>query len=191
MTKKAVVTMSISGVSETVKRLKNAEKAADTGAREAASRVADIICESANNSFARALYAGVNDAYVYKTGNQYTYWAQAAGKAAPFIEFGTGMFHGGHPNTHVVRTGPIAEHYGPVGLGEYGKGLGKNDYWVYRGDPGNAGWVLTDRKGNMRQGLAMTSGTQAQGPMYFAARTARMKVGNVVREIEGEYLGRL
>ena len=85
---------------------------------------------------------------------------QAEGDAVCFIEFGAGVHHNGkepYPN----RPKEVAK------IGEYGKGRGKRDTWVYIDEDGKH----------------FTHGNPAAMPMWFATKEMEMSVERIVREV--------
>lgn len=60
--------------------------------------------------------------------NAYAWRIVGDGDQFPFVEFGAGV----HFNDEDVA--PERYDYGMVGIGEYGAGRGKNDYWYYNGE---------------------------------------------------------
>lgn len=95
--------------------------------------------------------------------NGVVYTVKAAGKDIAFIEFGAGVhFNGGGDPYHEKRLDGI------VGIGQYGKGYGKRDSWVYNGDDGKP---------------RITVGTPEQPGMYLTAKEMRSKITEIAREV--------
>lgn len=88
------------------------------------------------------------------------------GKDLLFIEFGAGVYYngnsGGSPH-------PLGKELGYT-IGSYGKGQGKNDFWFYYADSGEA---------------VMSHGTKATMPVYNAALEIRNKIHRIAREVFG------
>ena len=89
------------------------------------------------------------------------------GKDLLFIEFGAGVHYngnlGGSPH-------PKGKEMGYT-IGSYGKGQGKNDFWFYYADSGEA---------------VMSHGTQATMPVYKAGVEIRRQMLKIAREVFGE-----
>ena len=89
------------------------------------------------------------------------------GKDLLFIEFGAGVHYngnlGGSPH-------PKGKEMGYT-IGSYGKGQGKNDFWFYYADSGEA---------------VMSHGTQATMPVYKAGEEMRRQVLNIAKEVFGK-----
>ena len=88
------------------------------------------------------------------------------GKDLLFIEFGAGVHYngnlGGSPH-------PKGKEMGYT-IGSYGKGQGKNDFWFYYADSGEA---------------VMSHGTQATMPVYKAGVEIRRQILKIAREMFG------
>lgn len=88
------------------------------------------------------------------------------GKDLLFIEFGAGVHYngnlGGSPH-------PKGKEMGYT-IGSYGKGQGKNDFWFYYADSGEA---------------VMSHGTQATMPVYKAGVEIRRQILKIAREVFG------
>lgn len=91
----------------------------------------------------------------------------ATGKDVAFIEFGAGVYYNGEGDY------PIPKPPGIVGIGEYGMGQGKRNFWKFPAIDGNMYW---------------TTGTPASYPMYFALKEMQSKVVRVAEQMitEGE-----
>lgn len=88
------------------------------------------------------------------------------GKDLLFIEFGAGVHYngnlGGSPH-------PKGKEMGYT-IGSYGKGQGKNDFWFYYADSGEA---------------VMSHGTKSTMPVYKAGIEIRRQVLKIAREVFG------
>lgn len=88
------------------------------------------------------------------------------GKDLLFIEFGAGVHYngnlGGSPH-------PKGKEMGYT-IGSYGKGQGKNDFWFYYADSGEA---------------VMSHGTQATMPVYKAGVEIGRQILKIAREVFG------
>lgn len=89
------------------------------------------------------------------------------GKDLLFIEFGSGIHSNGHLGS---SPHPKGEELGYT-IGSYGKGQGKNDFWFYYADSGEA---------------VMSHGTQATMPVYKAGEEMRRQVLNIAKEVFGK-----
>lgn len=83
-----------------------------------------------------------------------------------FLEFGAGVHYngnaGGSPH-------PLGAEKGYT-IGSYGKGQGKNDFWFYYADTGEA---------------VMSHGTQATMPLYKASLEIRRQILAIAKEVFG------
>ena len=90
-------------------------------------------------------------------------WAvYADGVEVCFVEFGAGVYYNGDGGNYLGTRPP-----GVVGIGEYGKGHGKNPQW---GLPAEAGG-------------GVTRGTPASNALYFTAQDMKEKIEEEVRRI--------
>ena len=91
-------------------------------------------------------------------------WAVVAnGKEVCFIEFGAGVYYNGG-NSSYLGNRPAKV----VGIGEYGKGKGKRDMWVFYDNSGDK---------------TFTHGTPANNALYFTAQDMRSKIAETARSI--------
>lgn len=88
------------------------------------------------------------------------------GKDLLFIEFGSGVYLNGHLGS---SPHPKGEELGYT-IGSYGKGQGKNDFWFYYADSGEA---------------VMSHGTQATMPVYKAGLEIKRQVLKIAKEVFG------
>jgi hypothetical protein len=126
--------------------------------------LAEIGLKEASVRFTTAMYDGVNDVSVHLDTTKNGYVIVADGKAVAFIEFGAGVYHNGsepYPNPRPK---------GIVGIGEYGKGHGKQKAWGYLDE---------------NQELVITRGNPAAMPMWYASEEIKNAVLKVVREVFG------
>jgi hypothetical protein len=86
----------------------------------------------------------------------------AEGKAVAFIEFGAGVYH--NPSEPYPNPRPS----GIVGIGEYGKGMGKRKAWGFKDE---------------NDELVITRGNPAAMPMWYASEEIKNSVLKVVREV--------
>ena len=89
------------------------------------------------------------------------------GKDLLFIEFGAGVHYNGNLGGSPHPKGKEMEYT----IGSYGKGQGKNDFWFYYADSGEA---------------VMSHGTQATMPVYKAGAEIRRQILKIAREVFGE-----
>jgi hypothetical protein len=126
--------------------------------------LAEIGLKEASVRFTTAMYDGTNDVSVHLDVTKNGYVIVADGKAVAFIEFGAGVYHNGsepYPN-------PRPD--GIVGIGEYGKGRGKQKAWGYLDE---------------NQELVITRGNPAAMPMWYASEEIKNAVLKVAREVFG------
>lgn len=88
------------------------------------------------------------------------------GKSILFIEFGAGIRYNGSAGT---SPHPKGEEFGYT-IGSYGKGQGKNDFWFYYADTGEA---------------VMSHGTEATMPLYRASQEIIQNIRRIAREVFG------
>ena len=131
-------------------------------------QLTEIGAEVAGPIFANAPYDGDNDVSVGTTKSEHgTGSVDAYGKAAGFIEFGTGIN---------VGEGPTLPRPQGWGLGEYGKKQGAHPPWVYHGSPGQNPAtgrfsVIKSHKeggGQSGRGTVMTFGNPPAGALMTA-----------------------
>lgn len=160
--------------SQVVRSIESYASQLDSKMRTFLERLAQIGISSADASFRSAAYDGVNDVVVNSTPvwvDERTIAVQASGRAILFIEFGTGVFN---PGVH-----PLANELGMI-RGEYGKGHGKQESWIYIGEPGTHGKVLDSDRNVVR-----TRGNNASRSMYDAAEIMRNEIKRIAREVFG------
>lgn len=87
-------------------------------------------------------------------------------KSILWIEFGAGVHFNGHLGS---SPHPKGEELGYT-IGSYGKGQGKNDFWFYYADSGEA---------------VMSRGTQATMPVYKAGLEIKRQILKIAREVFG------
>ena len=126
--------------------------------------LAKIGLKEASVRFTTAMYDGTNDVSVRLDEINNGYAIVADGKAVAFIEFGAGVYH----NTNEPYPNPRPD--GIVGIGEYGKGMGKRKAWGYKDE---------------NDELVITRGNPAAMPMWYASEEIKNSVLRVVREVFG------
>ena len=126
--------------------------------------LANIGIKEASVRFTTAMYDGTNDVSVSLEQSKNGYAIVAKGQAVAFIEFGAGVYH----NTGEPYPNPRPQ--GVVGIGEYGKGMGKRKAWGYK---------------NENDELVITRGNPAAMPMWYASEEIKNSVLKVAREVFG------
>ena len=161
-----VITMSLSSssIKNAITELKSFRKSIDQKKDKLLERLGEIGVREASVRFTTAMYDGVNDSNVSLVGTNNGYAIVASGHAVAFIEFGSGVYH----NTGEPYPDPRPE--GIVGIGEYGKGYGKRQTWVYRDEAGEK---------------VFTHGNPAAMPMWHASEEMRSKITQIAREVFG------
>lgn len=124
-------------------------------------KLATLGAMSASIDFRTAYLEEQNDVEVRVEKTKDGYSILANGSQVMFIEFGTGVYWNG------VEPYPVPRPEGVLKIGEYGKGLGKNDYW----------WYTRDGKAHY------THGTPAKMPMYRASQEIEREVEILAQEI--------
>lgn len=136
-------------------------------------RLASIGRVRAEIVFSNAIYDGVNDVSVTAEPITNGYAVRASGNAVMFIEFGAGVYYNG------TGSYPGNLEPGVVGIGQYGQGRGSNDWWLYRGSPGNAGGVQS----TIDTSLTITHGNPPAAAMYEAQQECIRQIETVVNEV--------
>lgn len=126
--------------------------------------LAKIGLKEASIRFTTAMYDGTNDSQVSLDSIPNGYVIKAEGEAVAFIEFGAGVYH----NTSEPYPNPRPD--GVVGIGEYGKGKGKQTAWGYK---------------NENDELVITRGNPAAMPMWYASEEIKSSVLKIAREVFG------
>lgn len=125
-------------------------------------KLAEYGAEEARVRFAGAQYDGTNDTRVTVEPVPNGYKIIASGGSVFFIEFGAGVYYNGSEPYPEPRPAGI------VGIGEYGKGKGKQNAWGFYDDSGD---------------LVVTRGNPAAMPMYHASRVMFQDVERIAREV--------
>lgn len=167
------IDLSVSGIKKLQSELEAWQEWLKKKSDAFAERLARLGVHKAQIYFDAALYDGINDAKVtvIKTGDcEYT--VRANGNSVLFIELGTGIHY---PDA------PLGEYIGADGMehGSYGTGQGKNDYWFYTGQPGNAGGELAHHHKN----TTITHGNPPNMPMYTAVKELEQELPHIVKEV--------
>ena len=158
------MSLSASSIRDAMAELKAFRASLDAKKNKMLERLGEIGVKEASVRFTTAMYDGVNDSNVSLVGTNNGYAIVASGHAVAFIEFGSGVYH----NTGEPYPDPRPD--GIVGIGEYGKGYGKRQTWVYRDDAGEK---------------VFTHGNPAAMPMWYASEEMRSKITKIAREVFG------
>ena len=167
-----------SNIAEFTAKLQNRVQKIHGQGVELRHRLADIGEDTAREGFAGAEYPGTNDVVVSHEDRRDETAVTATGRAAPFIEFGTG-----------IRNAPYPGELPPnMGLhGTYGDGGGAREKgWIYKGEAGTGEvYEVTDRRGNVREGLYRTYGNPPAAAMLTASNDMSQMVETVAKEVFG------
>ena len=156
--------LSVSSIDNAIKELKAFRDSIDRKKDKLLEELASIGVKEASVRFTSAIYDGVNDSSVTLETIANGYCIKAEGKAVAFIEFGAGVYHNpGEPY-------PNPRPNGIVGIGEYGKGLGKRQAWGFKDESGE---------------LVITHGNPAAMPMWYASEEMRSKIRKIAQEVFG------
>lgn len=172
------------GLQKTIQRLEKEQETRKEKLHELMERLAKIGVSVAKYSFDRALYAGLNDVSVqfeWESDNRVA--VKASGYHVMFIEFGSGIRYGEHPQSAEMG----------FAHGTYGHKQGANPSgWVYEGYPGqnppaDTDYVVT-KNGKQKYGktgnpLVRTKGNPPSMSMFAAGREMRDQIERIVREV--------
>lgn len=159
-----MITVKVSGLRESLAVIDKTLnlKALQKKGMELCKKLADIGEQEAFTGFMSAYSNGEhNPVTVNAEPIENGYRIVAEGDDVCFIEFGAGVYYNG------AEPYPIPRPAGIVGIGEYGKGHGKEDFWFY-----------TDESGSH-----YTHGTPAAMPMYNASKAILESVSQVANEV--------
>lgn len=166
--------ISVSGLDETIKRLKSYRDGIGERMHTFLERLTAEGIDTAAVNFHKAQYDGANDVAVDNSPQ----WIDenrllicAHGNAVAFIEFGTGVHYSEqHPNA--VKVG--------AARGSFGQGKGSRDSWSYYGEPGTDGKVVRDtEKGT----VILTHGNPPARALYDAGKEMRGMISDIAREV--------
>lgn len=174
---KITVTLSSDGIGKLTGLLDGYEDKLRGAANRLVAEIAEIGRSDAAEQFNTAVYDGENDVVVEapaepKKGKTAL---RARGTSILFIEFGSGVHYSDPSQTH-----PLADEFG-YERGGYGRHLGLNDTWRYRGSRGTNGVIL-------KNGMILTHGNPANRCMYNAAVKMRDSIAPAAERIFGEVL---
>ena len=161
---KITCTLSEQDIKRAIKELKAYKQAFLEKEKRLLEGLAEIGIKEASVRFTTAMYDGVNDVSVSLNPANNGYVIEAKGQAVAFIEFGAGVYHNGS------EPYPNPRPNGIVGIGEYGKGMGKRKAWGYK---------------NENDELVITRGNPAAMPMWYASEEIKNSVLRVVKEVFG------
>ena len=177
MSRKIVVELSKEAIDKAIRELNDYKQWVSRKTKELLEQLSLIGIQEASIRFSGAQYDGTNDTQL-KTeesfdGTNYVYTIIAAGQAVCFIEFGAGVYYNSAGY-------PLAKPPGVVGIGEYGKGKGKQNAWAYYGEnPGSNGVLYQSAKGS----VVITHGNPAAMPMYYAGSEMKQKILSIAKEV--------
>lgn len=157
------MTLGAASINRAIKELQAYEAWVRQKTAELTERLATIGAMEATVRFSRAYYDGEKDVTVSVEPIPNGWKIVASGQAVCFIEFGAGVyFNGSEP--YPERPAGVA------GIGEYGKGKGKQNTWGYYSDSGD---------------LVLTHGTPAAMPMNHAGRMIEQEIKRIAQEVFG------
>jgi hypothetical protein len=154
--------LSEQGIANAIKELKRFKQEFLDREKRLLEGLAEIGLKEASVRFTTAMYDGTNDVSVHLDVSKNGYAIVADGQAVAFIEFGAGVYHNGS------EPYPNPRPQGVVGIGEYGKGQGKQKAWGYYDE---------------NDELVITRGNPAAMPMWYASEEIKNSVLKVVKEV--------
>jgi len=160
--KKLTVTLDEKSIGQAIKELEKYKKWVAEKTKLLCEKLAIIGAQEASVRFASAMYDGDNDVSVEVSPTDNGWVITASGNAVAFIEFGAGVYH------NPAEPYPLPRPEGIVGIGEYGKGYGKRQGWVYKDESGEK---------------VFTRGNPAALPMWYATEEMRREVQRIAREV--------
>lgn len=156
--------LTVSSIDNAIKELQAFRDSLEQKKYQLLEELTKIGLSEASVRFTTAMYDGVNDSDVRAELTHFGYKIVAEGKAVAFIEFGAGVYHNpGEPY-------PDPRPAGIVGIGEYGKGLGKRKAWGFKDAGGE---------------LVVTHGNPASMPMWYASEEMQNKILKIAKEVFG------
>ena len=174
----------VEGVKNLQQTLKNLKERADFLSRQAVEEISKDMELDAQKNFSRfAREVSADDRFVSvhreKKGD-YEASIICQGTQVLFIEFGVGVRNAtsSRDNAEAQPRPVINGQYPANRLGGYGKGRGKDDYWVRPAQSINANAGETpvlDRNGNVRKGVAWTTGHRPARALWRARFSALQK----------------
>ena len=163
MSKKQIrIALSQAGIREAIQEIRDYYTELQPKLKEICRRLAEIGADLAQQSFSTAAYDGINDVVVTYEEIPNGYKIVASGQAVCFIEFGAGVHYGGnYPGNRPA---------GIVGIGEYGKGQGKNDYWRF----------------NLNGKFITTHGNAPTGALFWTKSQLKGYLDEIAKEVFSE-----
>lgn len=158
---KIKVRLNSKSINEAYKQIETYRREIEQKTREFTEKLAYIGLKEASVRFTTAMYDGDNDVKVTLSKTSNGYQIEAEGKAVCFIEFGAGVYYNGTEPYPKPRPSEISK------IGEYGKGKGKQQMWVYNKD---------DEK-------FYTHGNPAAMPMWYATKEMEQNILRIAREV--------
>ena len=156
--------LSEEGINRAIKELKQYKQKFLEKEKRLLEGLAEIGIKEASVRFTTAMYDGTNDVSVKLDETKNGYVIVAEGEAVAFIEFGAGVYH----NTSEPYPNPRPQ--GVVGIGEYGKGHGKQKAWGYIDE---------------NDEVVITRGNPAAMPMWYASEEIKNSVLRIAKEVFG------
>lgn len=156
--------LSTKSINNAIKELKAFRDSLEGKKDKLLKELGEIGVREASVRFTTAMYDGVNDSRVSLEATNNGYAIVASGKVVAFIEFGAGVYHNGS------EPYPDPRPAGIVGIGEYGKGYGKRNTWVYIDEAGDK---------------VFTHGNPAAMPMWYASEEMRSQIETIARRVFG------
>lgn len=147
-------------INEAIKEVAEYKKWVEEKTKQLIEELAYIGAKEATVRFSSAYYTGNNDVGITVSPIKNGWKIVASGSAVFFIEFGSGVYYNGS------EPYPDPRPKGIVGIGEYGKGKGKNDYWF-------------------APKIGFTRGTPAAMPMYHASEEMGREILRIAKEVFG------
>ena len=166
--KKITLALNSASINKAIKEIQNYKKNIEEKGKLLCERLAVIGAREASVRFTTAMYDGVNDVSVEVVPTEKGYSIIAKGKAVAFIEFGAGVYY--NPSEPYPKTRPK----GVVGIGEYGKGKGKETYEDGSPKP----WYYAHGK--------KSYGNPAAMPMWYATQEIEREIRQIAQEVFGK-----
>lgn len=158
------IELSTSGINELLHGAREYQKWLEQKTDELARRLADMGAVKASLGFSRAVYTGIEDHEItVEPKGANCYEVRASGETVLFVEFGTGLIGGGHPEAHGMIPG------------SYSDTIGKG-HW----DDPNGWWLPREKNGGHSQ---HTYGNPPNAPMYNTVKELEQELARVAREV--------
>lgn len=158
------VTVNVTGIDETVSRLRQYQERVKQKKNELCNRLASLGATNVSILFSRAFYTGDNDFTVTVEESNGGYVIAVSGQSVAFVEFGAGITYGsGHPMA-----------------AQFGAGPGTYPGQKHAFDP--KGWYLPKEK-RAADGTKHTYGNPPAMPMYNTVQELKQEMARVAREV--------